>query len=206
MILSLKEIQDTYGITGRGVIHVGAHYGEEYEDYKSFGIEEMLFFEPAINSFNVLKDKVPQSERIRLLNIALGNEAGEIKMYTETRNEGCSSSILKPVHCSVMYPWITFDSFETVKIDKLDNIEFDRTLFNVLNVDVQGYEMEVFKGASETLKTIDIIYTELNAVEMYEGCALVSEMDQFLGLHNFKRVADNIEVNERWGDGLYLKI
>lgn len=203
MILSLWEIEKMYNIKGHGVIHVGAHHGEEYEAYLKYGIKDMIFFEPVAYNFAQLKKNISEDDNIKLFNLAIGNDTCERKMYIETRNDRNSCSILEPYIVSDMYPWITFDSFETVHLDKLDNIEFDRNLFNVLNIDVQGYELEVLKGAVNTLKHIDILYIELNAVEMYEGCGLVSDIDEFL--IDMTRVIDNINVNGRWGDGLYIK-
>lgn len=203
MILSLKEVSAKYGFPIKGVIHIGSHHGLEYQDYQNFGVEDMLFFEPIKSNYQGLVDYLPKTERIKTFNIALGPETCERKMYVETRNNGMSCSLLEPYKHLEMYPWITFDSFETVQVDKLDNVSFERNLFNIINIDVQGYELEVFRGAVETLKSIDIIYAEVNAVEMYKGCALVGELDNFLV--DFVRVIDNIENNGRWGDALYIR-
>jgi hypothetical protein len=89
-------------------------------------------------------------------------------------------------------------------MDKLDNILFIRNDFNMINIDVQGYELEVFKGAVETLNTIDYIYTEVNFVEMYKNCCIVNKLDIFLREHGFKRVLTNSDP-KTWGDALYLK-
>jgi len=204
MILPLKEVVDRYHISLKGVIHIGSHHGLEYSDYHDAGIEDMIFFEPIKSNYKGLIETLPKSDRIKTFNLALGPEMCERKMYVETRNNGMSCSLLEPYKHLEMYPWITFDSFETVQVEKLDNVSFDRDLFNIINIDVQGYELEVFKGAVETLKTIDIIYAEVNAVEMYKGCALVTDLDNFLT--GFKRVADNISNNGRWGDALYVNI
>ena len=46
-------------------------------------------------------------------------------------------------------------------------------------MDVQGYELEVLKGATETLKHVDYVYCEVNRDEVYEGNAYVEEIDEF---------------------------
>jgi hypothetical protein len=71
-------------------------------------------------------------------------------------------------------------------------------------MDVQGYELRVLKGGTKTLNNILALGTEVNIIELYEGCVLMDELDNFLAKLNFSRVETNI--NEfGWGDALYIK-
>ena len=137
--------------------------------------------------------------------MALGNETGTKEMFIETVNKGQSCSFLEPETHLSLYPHIKFDLRETVDIDKLDNIYFNRYLYNMINIDVQGYELEVFKGATETLKYIDIIYAEVNTEKVYKDCVLMEELDEYLGQFNFKRVLVDFSQSYAWGDALYIK-
>jgi len=204
MLISLDKIIKDYSIKIQGVIHIGAHYGQEYNDYIRNNINNLIFFEPLKKNFNVLLSNIVLSDTIKAYNTALGNITGTIEMFVETVNQGMSSSILKPEIHLKQYPNIVFDNKELVKIDKLDNIEFNRTEFNMINIDVQGYEMEVFKGSLETLNNIDIIYSEVNRDEVYEKCCRVEELDNFLSKYGFNRVLTSWDGNT-WGDALYLK-
>ena len=204
MTISLDKIVTDYGINIRGVLHVGAHYGQEYQDYVRQRIKNLIFFEPSVPSYKALLKTLSVKKGIKAFNIALGNEVGEREMYVETVNRGMSNSLLKPGTHLTLYPGIKFDTRETVKIDKLDNIEFDRSLYNMINIDVQGYELEVFKGAVDTLQHIDIIYTEINLEQVYEGCCQVEDLDKFLGGFGFVRILTKAP-NKTWGDALYLK-
>lgn len=205
MIISLPNMIKKYNLHINGVIHIGAHYGQEYLSYREQSIENMLFFEPVKATFNILAKSLFDCDGdVSLYNIALGNETGEKEMFIETANKGMSSSLLEPGSHLKQYPHITFPSKEVVKIDKLDNIAFDRKKFNMINIDVQGYELEVFKGAVKTLKTIGIIYTEVNFEEVYKNCCLVEELDSFLKKFGFIRILTD-RSNRTWGDALYLK-
>jgi len=205
MIISLDKIVSEYKVDIRGILHVGAHCGQEYPDYVKHGIKNMIFFEPTVSSYMALLQAVPKKKGIKTFNIALGNETGTKEMYIETANRGMSNSLLKPGIHLKLYPKIKFDNRETVKIDKLDNINFDRSLYNMINIDVQGYELEVFKGAVDTLRSIDIVYTEVNLDDVYEGCCRMEELDIFLGRFGFIRILIDISCNGTWGDALYLK-
>jgi len=194
-----------YNIAMRGIIHIGAHYGQEYADYIKYGMRDIIFIEPLIANYTKLLELTPKDAGIKTFNMALGNTTGTIDMFVETANSGMSSSILEPGTHLETYPFITFDTKETVKIDKLDNIEFDRSLYNVLNIDVQGYELEVLKGSEDTLKYIDAIFTEINVGEVYKGCGKLEDLDAFLIPRGYKRAFTNIYDKILYGDAIYVK-
>jgi FkbM family methyltransferase len=204
MLMALSNIVNKYQLKITGVIHIGAHYGQECRAYENQGIKNMLFFEPVAKSFKTLMRNIPNVENVKAYRLALGNMVGEMDMYVETDNKGMSSSLLEPGTHLTIFPSIEFDKRERVKVDKLDNIEFDRRLFNMINIDVQGYELEVFKGAVKALETIDIIYTEVNTEDVYKGCCHVEELDSFLKKFGFIRITTKMYYPS-WGDALYLK-
>ena len=198
----------------RGVFHIGAHYGQELETYKKLNVKDIVFFEPVIESYlklnDMIKDFDTEGFNIRTENVALGHRDGVKKMYMETANQGQSCSLLKPKEHLKLYPSITFDSQEEVTQTFLDKyVEengIDMSRFNLINIDVQGYELEVFKGASNVLHDIDFIYTEVNLVEVYENCAKMGELDEFLGdIYGFERVLTKLTKGDTWGDALYVK-
>lgn len=202
MLLDFDEILKTHGLKIKGIIHIGAHFGQEFELYKKHNIQNLMFFEPINSTFQRLKENV--GERAKLLNIALGNFDGEIEMFTETINQGQSSSVLQPDYHLVQHPNIQFNGREKVKITKLDNFIREFENYNFINIDVQGYELEVFKGGSEFLNHIDYIITEVNRAELYKNCAKVEELDEFLKTYGFERVLTNW-AGISWGDALYIK-
>lgn len=196
MLISLKDIISRYSINIRGVLHIGAHYGEEY-----YGGLDVIYFEPVKDNFRKLIQLHPDA---MAFNIALGNESGTRVMYVETDNNGQSCSLLEPAVHLTQYPNIVFNQKEIVRIDRLDNVPFNRDEYNMINMDVQGFELEVLKGGIKTLRSIDYIYSEVNFVEMYKGCCLVEELDGFLLKHGFSRVmTDDSPVT--WGDAFYMR-
>lgn len=204
MIISLDKIITNYALDIRGVLHIGAHYGQEYSDYARHNIKNMILFEPVVSSYKKLLGGLPKKNGIKTFNLALGNEVGTKKMYIETTNQGKSCSLLAPGTHLEMYPNIKFDKREIVRIDKLDNVDFDRDLYNMINIDVQGFELEVFKGGENTLEFIDIVYTEINLEDVYKKCCHVEDVDRFLKKFGFIRILTDVH-NGSWGDALYLK-
>lgn len=204
MILNFDEINKKYNLNIKGVIHIGAHYGQEFFLYKKYNINNIILFEPLKKNYRELEKRIPKDENIILVNKALGNDNNSIEMFVESENNGQSSSILKPKLHLEQYKHITFSEKEVVDMVKLDDFLQDRERYNFINIDVQGYELEVFKGASEVLNNIDYIICEVNRAELYENNASVYEIDSFLENYKFKRVETNWE-GITWGDALYVK-
>jgi len=210
MLVKLDKVIKDYDLKIRGVIHIGAHWGQEYQDYARHGIQHMIFFEPVKANFEFLLEVLPKKPNIYAFNIGLGNETGYREMFLESANRGQSCSFLEPGTHLTLYPHISFKGKEIVAIHKLDHIAFKRDNYNMINIDVQGFELEVFKGGVETLKTIDYIYTEVNDEDVYKGCCHLSDVDEFLGKHGFTRVLveyPNRTPKEKypWGDALYIR-
>tara|TARA_R110000851_G_scaffold304614_2_gene462478 strand:- start:1524 stop:2132 length:609 start_codon:yes stop_codon:yes gene_type:complete len=201
MLLDLREICKKIPRPIVGVIHIGAHYGEENEVYEDLEIHNRMFFEPLSKNFKVLKDHVGKWP---CHNFALGSKTMKAEMFVESANNGQSSSLLQPGIHLKQYPHIQFDEREDVDVKKLDDVAFDRSKYNFINIDVQGYELEVFKGSEETLKSVDYIMTEVNRDEVYLNCAKVWELDDFLESFGFKRTATTWD-GITWGDAFYEK-
>lgn len=154
---------------------------------------------------------------ICFIRYACGNTEGEMPMYVSHQNQGQSNSLLKPNGHLTQHPEIVFDDSELVKVSKLDNL-IDKYLFSctkkedrvgiydILCLDCQGYEGEVLKGATETLKNINLIYTEVNSGQTYDGNMEIDEMDTFLAEYSFKRVETYWPSPLwTWGDAIYIR-
>lgn len=203
MLLNLINLNEKYDLKIKGVIHIGAHFGQEFLTYNSLNIKNIVFFEPVPKTFYKLKENI--GDNAILKNIALGNMIGEIEMNIESANQGQSSSILEPNIHLKQYPHIIFNEKIKVPITKLDTFigEF-KNIYNFINIDVQGYELEVFKGSIDILENIDYIMTEVNRDEVYKNCPMIEDIDNFLNKYGFNRV-ETVWDGGTWGDAFYIK-
>lgn len=202
MFIRLPNIIKKYNLKIRGVIHVGAHWGEEVEIYRGNGFRNCAFIEPCKDAYEHLLKATAGYDWAKTFNVACGSKIFETEIHVETRNNGQSNSILKPANHLKYYPDIKFYGKETITVVPLDTLGLNDGKYNMLNMDVQGYELEVLKGATETIKNIDVVYTEVNSEEIYEDCAKVDELDAFLS--DFKRCEE--EWTDRgWGDAIYIR-
>ena len=187
-----------------GIIQIGAHHGNEYETLKKLS-ENILMFEPQKEVYNKLFNKLGLMPNLVIENKALGSSSGTMSMYTEQANDGQSSSLLIPqLHC-IQYPGIKFTGTEQVDVITLNEYFNDRVFnYNLLTLDVQGYELEVLKGSTDILLKVYYILCEVNRAELYKGCPMVEEIDSFLNDYGFKRDVTSWD-GYTWGDALYVR-
>lgn len=201
--IGLSSILKAVKIPMNGVLHIGAHYGQEVKEYDSVSIPIIVLVEPLAKPFGELSRRFLSRKDITLINCAVGNKEETVSLYTETRNGGQSSSILKPKLHRDIFPKIVFNGIEKVYQRKIDNMSIDRRI-NVFNIDVQGYELEVLKGARKFLSGIDYLICEVNKLEMYENCVLVEQLDKFLKVFGFYRF-QTTWIKECYGEAVYIK-
>lgn len=198
--MTLEEMVRKHGMAIRGVLNIGGYVGFEQDEYERLGIRRVVWFEPVEANFYVLSAKV-QGRAIAIMK-ALGNITGRVSMHVASN--GMSSSVLGPKVHLTQHPEVTFDCEEMVDMVRLDEVGFDVSDCNFINIDVQGYELEVFKGGTRTLAGIDYILAEINRAELYAGCAMVGELVSFLEPYGFELV-EQFWYGGTWGDGLFVK-
>ena len=176
--MKLKELLDKYGVKSRkGVIHAGAHIGEEIPMYKELGFQNILAFEPLPSAYYKLKD-IPG---IVAENFALGNMDRKCELYVASNGE--SSSCLCPAEHKKYHPQISFSNKPiTVDMLTLDSyLEKSKKLeaadFSLLVMDVQGYEDRVIMGARKTLPFMEAIYCEISTGVLYQEATRMQDLD-----------------------------
>jgi FkbM family methyltransferase len=206
MLININAIKK-YKSKIRGIYHIGAHQLEENNYYFDLGVNRVLWFEANPKLVEQFKQNLSYISMQELYNELLSNTDGdEIEFYITNNN--ASSSMLKLKHHLKYYPHITVSDIIKLKTKKMSTFireeRIDTSKYNFINVDVQGAELKVIEGFEEYLDTIDFIYTEVNNEELYEGCPMMSEIDDFLSHHNFKRI-ETLMTAANWGDALYAR-
>jgi FkbM family methyltransferase len=204
MLLDFIQLQQKYNLDIKNIIHIGGHFGGEIKLYKKCYPQCIVeIFEPHPTTFQYLLKTASTFSNVNCHNIALGPQEEIMTLYTEKNNNGQSNSLLKPKLHTTQYPSIVFDGTINVDVKTLDSFNYNNS-FNFLNIDVQGFELEVFKGSKKTLQNIDYIICEVNNAELYENCPRVEDIDNFLEQFNFKRL-ETYWAGGTWGDALYIK-
>ncbi len=199
-----------HGITCRGVIQIGAHVGQEVPLFKALGARRMILVEANPSVYRTLQHNVATMDVNALLaNCAITDFDGETELMLASFDQ--SSSLLPLAHHSVEYPEIRAVGKVRVPARRLDTLvrqEFrvDPAEFNVLEIDVQGAEGLVLRGAGGQLAHVDAVYVEINYKPMYEGCLLIDAIDALLLDAGLIRVETHCAHSPNWGDALYLRL
>ena len=193
--------------TVKGIIHIGAHECEEltyYHQHLKIDDSKILWIEANPDLVIKAKNKFPQSHIVQ--GVCSNTEGKEVE-FLVTNNFQSSSILPLGTHLK-HHPHIHVSGTQKLTTTTLDKIMQEypdvQRVANFINIDVQGAEKLVLEGGQQTLKSIDYIYAEVNAEELYQGCSLLPQFDEFLLSYGFKRVMTKM-TEYRWGDALYVR-
>ena len=193
-----------WGVTPTGVVHVGAHLAEEAPDYEKFGWTPVIWVEAQPELANQLKQNLDPVDH-KVFEAAIWNENG-IKLYLNIASNSQSSSLLDFGTHSNSYPDVINVGKVEVMTKRLDSLISFSDMPNFINLDIQGVELNAIKSLGNLIKKLDYIYVEVNRKQVYIACTQVSELDEFLISHGFKRRITRWYILQGWGDALYVRI
>lgn len=202
----LKYLCSHYKIAANGVIHIGAHDGQELPVYQSLGMRRILLIEANPVAYERLTRHVQAMPNVRTVQYAVCHQDGFVPL--RVTNSDASSSLLPLKGHKLVFPDIKEDYQTVVPGRKLDTLLRELKVkaadYNFLNIDIQGAELLAFQGATDVLKHMEAINTEVNFAELYEGCALVDQVDDYLGSFGFRRMMTTL-YHPSFGDAFYIR-
>ena len=201
MLIKWNDLSHYINTEITGVLHVGGHLAEELEIYMSNNIENVIWVEADQKRSNQIKKLVPAQHQV--ICSVVGDEDGKTVTFHEANN-GQSSSIFNFGTHVVEHPEVFYVSETKKRMRRLDTLaaEYSFHEFNFLNLDIQGAELLAIKGLGNLLNEVKYIYTEVNEKSLYEGCCLISDLDDYLS--GFQRVITEM-THFGWGDAFYVK-
>lgn len=201
MLISVTSLRRVWGVNPDGVLHVGAHEGEELDSYTKNGWLPITWVEAQPTKIEFLLEKLPKESNF-IIQAAVWDKSGEKLMLKITNNTESTSLLDLDTH-STRHPEVFVESTHEVTTSTLDNLRLP-TKVNYLSLDIQGSELKALQGFEFGISDIDWIYTEVNKEALYKGCAIVDDLDTFLEKRGFKREI-TVWTKFGWGDALYIR-
>lgn len=209
MLIPYKEIVKKYKLESKGVLHIGAHWGEEAPDYYQNGIEKTIWVDADIEHITPLLARLQKYKNYQVFTACLTEKDGDILTFHVSNNEGQSSSILDLQHHKVAHPEVIYTKDVQVVTKRADTLLSENNIdiadYSFVNIDVQGAELQVLKGFGDLLHKVQYLYLEINELPLYKNCALLPEIQQYLFHYNLFMVEKKMAGNFGWGDALFTR-
>jgi FkbM family methyltransferase len=206
-MLFLWEDITKYKVSPSCILHVGAHEAEEKEIYKQMGCDKVLWIESMYSKYEVIRNAIKNEPNMSAITATVWSKDNQVMTFYETNN-GQSSSVFELEKHREKYPGIVITKQYQTVTSKIDTIIYvtmkGKYIPDMICIDIQGAELEAFKGATNTLKNVKWIYTEVSYEALYKGAALEPELTEFLNKKGFVKLEEN-DTGMGWGDALYAK-
>jgi FkbM family methyltransferase len=170
----------------RTVVDVGANRGQ----FTLFCRDEFLqatviSFEPLPAAAAKFRRVFSGDDKVKLYETALGATAGESLMRITADDDASSLLAVGAVQTDLFGTREV--SQRIVPVRRLDQILSPEQIAApaLLKIDVQGFEVEVLRGAEGLLSAFEVVYVEASFRELYVGQALVDEVIALLHTAGF---------------------
>jgi FkbM family methyltransferase len=200
---NLRGLIEFFKLNLKGVLHVGAHKCEEQVVYLDYLDKNNIYWVEAIDY--LVKNNLESNPELNIINECVGDKDGKEITFNITNNT-FSSSMLELGEHKVLAPHIEYVEFLNKKTKTLNTILKENNIenkFDLLVLDIQGAELLALKGLGNLLENFNFIYTEVNEKEIYIDCALLSEIDEYVGNFGFER--KYLNILNGYGNALYIK-
>jgi FkbM family methyltransferase len=208
MLITMQELVRQFNLNITGILHVGAHECEELIDYEREGVarDKTYWVEAMPSKVDFCRKRY--GDGLHIYQAVIDKIDGAPVTFYITNN-GQSSSILEFGTHSTNHPDVHVVAKVETNTTRLDTLiereQIPITQLNFVNLDIQGVELRALKSMEKYLQHVRYIYTEVNIEQVYKGCNLIGEIDEYLKGFGFVRVAQKIYANLGWGDAFYIK-
>lgn len=206
----LEEIQPYFSSGCLGFVDAGAHKGNEFQVVAESPLSpsEAHLFEPNSTTFAALGEnakRVFKKRSLNLYNVALGDTPGRVVMKDADTMSKVIGSVDERGESAASSNATAFE-VDCVTLDSLADNFTDRRI-SLLKVDVEGYEMQVLRGAKGLLseQRIDVIYIEAGLNPEGTQQTYYRLIDDYLMEHGYRLFRIYEQKHEWMEDSPFLR-
>ncbi len=171
------------------LIDVGANEGQYAQKMRATGFSgPVVSFEPGMAAFSRLQAHSSHDRSWAVRKVALGAASGVADLNLSGNSVSSSLLAMEDRH-AVAAPESSYVGVEQVAISTLDAEVGEAGSRLWLKVDVQGGELSVLEGASQTLSRVSVVELELSLVPLYVGQPTMTSLVDYLSQRGFTLVA-----------------
>ncbi len=170
------------------IIDVGANTGQFSSAIYCFLPKAHIYaFEPLPDCYEILRRRLSRCKTFTAFCIAIGEKNGEVTFRRSSFSKASSVLPMAKLHKQA-FPWSQGESELKVPQYRLDESLKDIHIKQnaLLKIDVQGYELQVLKGAERILHQISLVLVETSFQPLYEGQCSFEQVYDFMKTHGFK--------------------
>lgn len=180
-------IIDEHRCAARGVLHLGAHTGQERDDYARSNLP-VVWVEAHPILYRRLVANLAHSPDQQALHGLLADVDGRQVEFGRSANVNGESSSMYPFgpHAHALWPdqelyMIEHVTLPSITLDSLLAAEqIDPAHYDFWAMDVQGAELRALQGARQSLRACSALLLEVSTIEIYRGGALWPELRDHL--------------------------
>ena len=202
MFISVIELFHNFNVKPRSILHVGAHQAEESKLYDEFFNVPVIWIEAQPDLCLELRERLNPLTNTIIEACVLDVDDKIVTFNVSTNSQ--SSSVLDFGTHLFDYPEVLVTEKLSMKTQKLETILAGYETPDFINLDIQGVELKALKSLGNLISKVSVIYTEVNKKQVYKGCDLIEDIDQFLASYGFRRISTRWKMSAGWGDALYL--
>ena len=152
------------------VFDIGANMGTRTKVFHRLGAR-VVAFEPQARCYRFLQAVFRNTDGVRLVNRALGREAGTAEMFISDAHvlSSLSAEWIARVRQSGRFGQYHWDKKQTVSITTLDKAIDEFGVPSFVKIDVEGYELEVLSGLSRPLPCLSFEFATENMEMAIQG-------------------------------------
>lgn len=206
MLIPFRDLFEKYQVNPKGILHIGAHFGQEMNAYREQTDAPVVFVEAMPETYRELCRRMAYYDRVKCIHACISDVDGQQVTFNISNNEGQSSSLLDFGTHTSEHPTVVFTKKIRLQTTTVRSMLRDHHVpaeeLDFINIDLQGAELMALR--SMDLRHVKYAYIEVNQKHLYRDCPLVEDIDAHLADYGLRRV-ETSWTPHGWGDAFYIK-